>query len=183
TRRRQSTLAHSYLVRDREVSDIVAPKKYGYGDLLYYVSIEAEEVQNLVSNIFWETIRNKDKQTLRLVELLEVVGCKESSILQLVKLPQNPKGYPKNSRIVRGKQFFRRTGRNNPGPKILWWKLVELPKISMIIGYKNFKRVEGIMRVEEVKVNLLGLAMVVGSKCRLVSRIEVQGWRESNVEM
>ncbi|MCI08818.1 hypothetical protein A2U01_0029899 [Trifolium medium] len=114
TRGRQSTLAPSYLVRDREGSDIVAPKKYSYGDLVCYVSIEAEEVQNLVSKIFREAIRNKDKQTLRLVGLLEVVGCKESSILQLVKLPQNPKGYPKNPRIVRGRQFFKRTERNNP---------------------------------------------------------------------
>jgi hypothetical protein len=43
TRRIQSTLALSYLMRDREMSDIVAPK-YDYEDLVYYVPIEAEEV-------------------------------------------------------------------------------------------------------------------------------------------
>ncbi|MCI60233.1 hypothetical protein A2U01_0081488, partial [Trifolium medium] len=48
TRRRQSTLALGYLVRDREESGIVAPKWYGdYGDLVCHVSIVAEEVQNL----------------------------------------------------------------------------------------------------------------------------------------
>jgi hypothetical protein len=47
TRRRQSTLALSYIMRDREKSDIVAPKWYDYENLVYYVPIEAEEVQNL----------------------------------------------------------------------------------------------------------------------------------------
>ena len=46
TRRRQSTLALGYLV-DREESEIVAPKWYVYEDLVGYVSIVAEEVQNL----------------------------------------------------------------------------------------------------------------------------------------
>ncbi|MCI71734.1 hypothetical protein A2U01_0092997, partial [Trifolium medium] len=32
---------------DREESGIVSPKKYGYGDLVGYVSIVSEEVQNL----------------------------------------------------------------------------------------------------------------------------------------
>ncbi|MCI27559.1 hypothetical protein A2U01_0048758, partial [Trifolium medium] len=34
-------------MRDRVESDIVAPKWYDYGDLVSYVSIVAEEVQNL----------------------------------------------------------------------------------------------------------------------------------------
>jgi hypothetical protein len=34
-------------MRDREKSDIVAPKWYDYENLVYYVPIEAEEVQNL----------------------------------------------------------------------------------------------------------------------------------------
>jgi hypothetical protein len=47
TRRIQSTLALSYLMRDREMSDIVAPK-YDYEDLVYYVPIEAEEVHKKI---------------------------------------------------------------------------------------------------------------------------------------
>ncbi|MCI89137.1 hypothetical protein A2U01_0110425, partial [Trifolium medium] len=39
--------AFGYLMRDREKSGIVAPKWYGCGDLVGYVSIVAEEVQNL----------------------------------------------------------------------------------------------------------------------------------------
>ncbi|MCI78857.1 hypothetical protein A2U01_0100128, partial [Trifolium medium] len=46
-RRRQSALALGYLVRDREESGIVAPKEYDYGDLVCYVLIVAEKVQNL----------------------------------------------------------------------------------------------------------------------------------------
>ncbi|MCI56135.1 hypothetical protein A2U01_0077386, partial [Trifolium medium] len=47
TRRRQSTLALGYLMGDRVESGIVAPKWYGYGDLVRYGLIVAEEVQNL----------------------------------------------------------------------------------------------------------------------------------------
>ncbi|MCI29414.1 hypothetical protein A2U01_0050623, partial [Trifolium medium] len=47
------------------------------------------------------------------------------------------------------------------GSKRLWCELVELPKNPMVAGGKIFKRVEGIPRVEEVKVNLLGLRRVV----------------------
>ncbi|PNX61353.1 hypothetical protein L195_g060625, partial [Trifolium pratense] len=47
TRRRQSTLAFGYLMGDRAESGIVAPKWYSYGDHVGYVSIVAEEVQNL----------------------------------------------------------------------------------------------------------------------------------------
>jgi hypothetical protein len=56
TIRRQSTLTLRYLLKDREDSGIVAPKKYCYEYLVCYVPIEAEKVQNLedlqVSN--WE---------------------------------------------------------------------------------------------------------------------------------
>ncbi|MCI59966.1 hypothetical protein A2U01_0081221, partial [Trifolium medium] len=44
TRRRRSTLALGYLKGDKEESGIVAPKGYGYGDLVCHVSIVAEEV-------------------------------------------------------------------------------------------------------------------------------------------
>jgi hypothetical protein len=47
TRRRRSTLTLGYLMGDREESGIVAPKWYGYEALVCYVSIVAEEVQNL----------------------------------------------------------------------------------------------------------------------------------------
>jgi hypothetical protein len=46
TRGRLSTLALGYLMRDREESDIDAPKWYDYEDLVCYVSIVVEEVQN-----------------------------------------------------------------------------------------------------------------------------------------
>jgi hypothetical protein len=48
--------------------------------------------------------------------------------------------------------------------RILREKLVELPKIPMIVGGKIFKRLEGIPRVEEVDMNLLGLQRVVECK-------------------
>ena len=44
---KQSTIALGYLLRGREESGIVAPKWYDYEDLVGYVSIVAEEVQNL----------------------------------------------------------------------------------------------------------------------------------------
>jgi hypothetical protein len=40
-------MALGYLMRGREESGIVAPKWYDYEDLVGYVSIVAEEVQNL----------------------------------------------------------------------------------------------------------------------------------------
>ncbi|MCI93908.1 hypothetical protein A2U01_0115206, partial [Trifolium medium] len=36
---------------DREKSGIVAPKWYGYGDLVGYVPIVAEEMQNMLKNL------------------------------------------------------------------------------------------------------------------------------------
>ena len=44
---KQSTIALGYLMRNREESGIVASKWYGYGNLVGYVSIVTEEVQNL----------------------------------------------------------------------------------------------------------------------------------------
>ena len=44
---KHSTMALGYLMRGREESGIVAPKWYDYEDLVGYVSIVAEEVQNL----------------------------------------------------------------------------------------------------------------------------------------
>ena len=44
---KQSTIALGYLMRDREESGIVASKWNGYGNLVGYVSIVTEEVQNL----------------------------------------------------------------------------------------------------------------------------------------
>jgi hypothetical protein len=46
TRRRLSTLTLCYLTGDRDESDIVTPKWHGYEDLVFYVSIVAEDVQN-----------------------------------------------------------------------------------------------------------------------------------------
>ncbi|MCI70426.1 hypothetical protein A2U01_0091689, partial [Trifolium medium] len=43
-------------------------------------------------------------------------------------------------------------------------KLVKLPKIPMVVGDKIFKMAEGIPSVEEVKVHLVGLQMVVECK-------------------
>ncbi|MCI86747.1 hypothetical protein A2U01_0108028, partial [Trifolium medium] len=62
TRRRQSTLALGYLKGDREESDIVAPKWYTYGAIVCYVSIVAEEVQDL-KRIFREAIESNGDQT------------------------------------------------------------------------------------------------------------------------
>jgi hypothetical protein len=66
-----------------------------------YVLIEVEEVQNLLKN-FKDAIGNKGNQTWELVGLLEVVGYKESLMLQLVELPNIP-------RLVEGKQTFKST--------------------------------------------------------------------------
>jgi hypothetical protein len=52
---------------------------------------------------------------------------------------------------------------------MLCWKLVELPKVDMAVGSKIFKREEGILRVEEVKVNLVGLQRTI--KCKRKNQI------------
>ncbi|PNX62542.1 hypothetical protein L195_g061195, partial [Trifolium pratense] len=83
---RQSTLALGYLIGDREKDDIVEPKGDDHGDLVGYVSIVSEEVQDL-ERIFREAIESNGDQTRELVGLLEVVGCKGSLMLQLVEPP------------------------------------------------------------------------------------------------
>ncbi|MCI12460.1 hypothetical protein A2U01_0033565, partial [Trifolium medium] len=65
TRRRQSTLAFVYLVRDGEESGIVAPKG--------------------------EAIGIRGNKTWELVGLLEVVGYKESLMSQLMEPPKIPR--------------------------------------------------------------------------------------------
>ncbi|MCI95003.1 hypothetical protein A2U01_0116301, partial [Trifolium medium] len=59
---RQSTLALGYLIGDREQSGIVGPKGCDHGDLVGYVSIVAEEFQDL-ERIFREAIESNDDQT------------------------------------------------------------------------------------------------------------------------
>jgi hypothetical protein len=62
----ETTLTIGYQEGDMEKSDSVAPKWYDYEDLVGYVPIEAEEVQNLLKN-FREAIRNTDSRTWELV--------------------------------------------------------------------------------------------------------------------
>ena len=59
---KHSTMALGYLMRGREESGIVAPKWYDYEDLVGYVSIVAEEVQDL-ERIFREAIESNSDQT------------------------------------------------------------------------------------------------------------------------
>ncbi|CAJ2635851.1 unnamed protein product [Trifolium pratense] len=59
---RQSTLALGYLIGDREESGIVEPKGDDHEDLVSYVSIVAEEVQDL-ERIFREAIESNSDQT------------------------------------------------------------------------------------------------------------------------
>jgi hypothetical protein len=59
----------------------------------------AEEVQRILK-IFRKTIRSNNDQTWELVGLLEVVGNKESLLLQLVELPKIP-------RLVGDKHFIK----------------------------------------------------------------------------
>jgi hypothetical protein len=59
----------------------------------------AEEVQSILK-IFMKIIRSNNDQTWELVGLLEVVGNKESLLLQLVELPKIP-------RLVGDKHFIK----------------------------------------------------------------------------
>jgi hypothetical protein len=77
----------------------------------------AEEVQRILK-IFRKTIRSNNDQTWELVGLLEVVGNKESLLLQLVELPKIP-------RLVGNKQFFKSV-EGIPGVEEGVVKLVEL---------------------------------------------------------
>ena len=87
---RLSILTLGYLIGDREESGCIEPKGCNHGDLVGNVSIVAEEVQDL-ERIFRETIENNIDQTMELVGLLEVVGCKGSLMLQLVEPPKIPR--------------------------------------------------------------------------------------------
>ncbi|MCI67503.1 hypothetical protein A2U01_0088762, partial [Trifolium medium] len=62
----------------------------------------------------------------------------EEGMVQLVVLSQNP-------RIVGGKHFFRMTNLISPGAEDVTVKHVDLPKISMVVGGKIFKRAEDIL--------------------------------------
>ncbi|KAK2378990.1 hypothetical protein QL285_066836 [Trifolium repens] len=87
---RLSTLTLGYLIGDREESCCVEPKG-NHGDLVGNISIVAEEVQGL-ERIFREAIENNLDQTMELVGLLEIIGCKGSLMLQLVEPPKIPSG-------------------------------------------------------------------------------------------
>ncbi|KAK2450625.1 hypothetical protein QL285_009738 [Trifolium repens] len=170
TRGGKPTLALGYLAGDREESGSVAPFGYDCEDLVGYVPIEAEEVQDLLKN-FKEAIANIDNRTWELVGLLELVEHKESSMLELGQPPKIPglvgnkqvfestEGIPgfeegvvelvglsKRPMIVGCKRIFRRTGLITPRAEEVAVSLVGLPKIPMVFGGKTFMRAEGIPR-------------------------------------
>ncbi|KAK2421738.1 alpha carbonic anhydrase [Trifolium repens] len=188
TRGGETTLTLGYQEGDREESGSGAPKWYDCEDLVGYVPIEAEEVQNLLNN-FKEAIGNTDNRTWELVGLLEVVGHKESSLLELEQQPKIPRlvedkqvfestegipgfeegvvelvGLSKRPMIVGCKRIFRRTDLITPGSEEVAVSLVGATKNPMVVGGKTFMRAEGIPRDEEVEVQLVILARVVGSK-------------------
>ncbi|KAK2367568.1 alpha carbonic anhydrase [Trifolium repens] len=188
TRGGETTLTLGYQEGDREESGSGAPKWYDCEDLVGYVPIEAEEVRNLLNN-FREAIGNTDNRTWELVGLLEVVGHKESSLLELEQQPKIPRlvedkqvfestegipgfeegvvelvGLSKRPMIVGCKRIFRRTGLITPGSEEVAVSLVGATKNPMVVGGKTFMRAEGIPRDEEVEVQLVILARVVGSK-------------------
>ncbi|KAK2372836.1 hypothetical protein QL285_073927 [Trifolium repens] len=188
TRGGETTLTLGYQQRDREESGSVAPKWYNCEDLVGYVPIEAEEVQNLLTN-FREAIGNTDSRTWEHVGLLEVVGHKESPLLELEQPPKIPRlvedkqvfestegipgfeegvvklvGLSKRPMIVGCKRIFRRTGLITPGAEEVAVSLVGATKNPMVVGDKTFMSAEGIPRDEEVEVQLVILARVVGSK-------------------
>ncbi|KAK2444748.1 alpha carbonic anhydrase [Trifolium repens] len=188
TRGGETTLTLGYQEGDREESGSGAPKWYDCEDLVGYVPIEAEEVQNLLKN-FREAIGNTDNRTWELVGLLEVVGHKESSLLELKQQPKIPRlvednqvfesaegisgvekgvvklvGLSIRPMIVGCKRIFRRTGLITPGAEEVAVSLVGATKNPMVVGGKTFMRAEGIPRDEVVEVQLVILARVVGSK-------------------
>ncbi|KAK2410739.1 alpha carbonic anhydrase [Trifolium repens] len=188
TRGGETTLTLGYQEGDREESGSVAPKWYDCEDLMGYVPIEAEEVRNLLNN-FREAIGNTDNKTWELVGLLEVVGHKESSLLELEQQPKIPRlvedkqvfestegipgfeegvvklvGLSKRPMIVGCKRISRRTGLITPGAEEVAVSLVGATKNPMVVGGKTFMRAEDIPRDEEVEVQLVILARVVGSK-------------------
>jgi hypothetical protein len=188
TRGGETTLTLGYQEGDRVESGSGASKWYDCEDLVGYVPIEAEEVQNLLKN-FREAIGNTDSRTWELVGLLEVVGHKESLLLELEQQPKIPRlvedkqvfestegipgfeegvvklvGLSKRPMIVGCKRIFRRTGLITPGSEEVAVSLVGATKNPMVVGDKTFMRAEGIPRDEEVGVQLVILARVVGSK-------------------
>ncbi|KAK2397311.1 alpha carbonic anhydrase [Trifolium repens] len=188
TRGGEPTLALGYLAEDREESGSVAPFGYDCEDLVGYVPIEAEEVQDLLKN-FREAIGNTDNRTWELVGLIEVVGHKESPLLELEQPPKIQRlvedkqvfestegilgfeegvvklvGLSKRPLIVGCKRIFRRTGLITPGAEEVAVSLVGATKNPMVVGDKTFMSAEGIPRDEEVEVQLVILARVVGSK-------------------
>ncbi|KAK2458211.1 alpha carbonic anhydrase [Trifolium repens] len=188
TRGGETTLTLGYQEGDRVESGSGASKWYDCEDLVGYVPIEAGEVQNLLKN-FREAIGNTDSRTWELVGLLEVVGHKESSLLELEQQPKIPRlvedkqvfestegipgfeegvvelvGLSKRPLIVGCKRIFMRTGLITPGFEEVAVSLVGATKNPMVVGGKTFMRAEGIPRDEEVEVQLVILARVVGSK-------------------
>ncbi|CAJ2659843.1 unnamed protein product [Trifolium pratense] len=171
---------------EREEGGSVEPKGDDHGDLVGYVSIVSEEVQDL-ERIFREAIESNGDQTRELVGLLEVVGCKGSLMLQLVEPPKIPGwvrsqailredgrhsggrrmvklvGLSKMPVIVGNKRFFRRTDLATPGAEEGAVNLVGATKHPMVVGGKIFMRAEGIPRDE-------GEVQLVGSKWRMVPR-------------
>ena len=65
------------------------------------------------------------------MRLLEVVGYKESFMLQLVEPPKIP-------RLVRSQAILREDGGHSGGRRVV--KLVELSKNPMIVGSKRYFR-------------------------------------------
>ena len=124
---RQSTLTLRYLIEDREESGCVEPKG-NHGGLVGYVSIVAEEVQDL-ERIYWEAIESNLDQTVELVGLLQVVGCKGSLMLQLVESPKIP-------RWVRRQAILRKDGGHSEGRRVV--KLDELSKKAGDSGAQAF---------------------------------------------
>ena len=108
---RLSTLTLGYLIGDRDESGCVEPKGCNHGDLVGNVSIVAEEVQDL-ERIFREAIESNLDQTWELVGLLEVVGYKESLMLQLVEPPKIP-------RLVWSQAKLREYGRHSGGRRVV----------------------------------------------------------------
>ncbi|PNX57351.1 hypothetical protein L195_g050356, partial [Trifolium pratense] len=154
---RQSTLTLGYLIEDMEEGDSVETKRYDHGDLVGYVSIVSEEVQDL-KRIFSEAIESNSDQTKELVGLLEVAGCKGSLMLQLVEPPKIS-----GSMILGNRRFFRRTDLATLGAEEGAMNLVGATKHPMVVGGEIFMRTEGIPRDE-------GEVQLVGSKWRMVPR-------------
>ncbi|GAU38535.1 hypothetical protein TSUD_320070 [Trifolium subterraneum] len=183
---RQSTLTLRYLTGDREESGCVEPKG-NHGGLVGYVSIVAEKVQDL-EKIFREAIESNLDQTVELVGLLEVVGCKGSLMLQLVELRKIPRwvrsqsilredrGQSEGRRVVKLDELSKKAGDNGAqaflqeGIEVITLESQEeavslvATKNPMVVGGKIFMRAEGIPRDEGKEV------ILAGSKWRLVPR-------------